>query len=66
MPEQIARTSASSVRGERAASVRRTPCLGAIVQYAVQRSVVMCCILSSRVLAFAGGSLPLVRFPSQA
>jgi hypothetical protein len=47
IPEQMVRTNASSPRGLRAGSVRSTPCRGAMVQYAVQRSVATYCILSS-------------------
>ena len=73
IPEQMLRTSASSSRGRRAGSVRRTPCRGAIVQYAVQRSVAMSCIVSLRDLAGGGGGRSAqallvpggVRFPPQ-
>jgi DNA-binding CsgD family transcriptional regulator len=56
MPEQMVRTNASSACGLRAGSVRSTPCRGAMVQYAVQRSVAMSCILSSRLRADGGGT----------
>ena len=55
MPEQIVRTSASPGPGFRAASVRKTPCLGAMVQYAVQyRSPLLHCRPSSEPVARLG------------